>query len=124
MRPRTYSARLGLIAAAATLVTACTTSQDMYYWGNYERSLYESYVKAGEVDPVKQIETLNADIEQAANNGKPVPPGVYAHLGMIYASVGQLDAAVAALNAEKALFPESRVLIDGMIARATQQGAD
>jgi hypothetical protein len=124
MRVQSRLVRLGLIAAAATLVTACTTSQDIYYWGSYEQSIYESYVKPGEVDPVKQIETLNADIEQAANNGKPVPPGVYAHLGMIYASVGQLDAAMAALNAEKALFPESTVFIDGVIARATQQGAD
>lgn len=118
-------ARFGIIVAALILFTGCTTtnSHDIYYWGSYEKTLYNNFAKSSETDPAQQIATLTTDISQAARYGKPVPPGVYAQLGMIYASVGQIGDAMAAFNMEKASFPESAVLIDGMISRATQQVA-
>lgn len=118
-------ARLGVFAAALLLFTGCATTnnQNIYYWGNYEKTLYDNFATPGGTDPAQQIATLTTDIDQAARYGKPVPPGVYAQLGMIYASVGQIGDAMAAFNMEKASFPESAVLIDGMTSRATQQAA-
>lgn len=111
--------RAVLSVVALILLSGCATNQTNYYWGNYEQLLYEMYAEPGSADPVTQVEKLSVDLEQAENEGKPVPPGVHAHLGMMYAMLGNIDQAHAAFSAEKALYPESSVLIDGMIARSS-----
>lgn len=113
--------RLVFVVLILTIFSGCATQEDIYYWGNYENLVYGMYAEPGSADPLAQVEQLTADIEEAANNGKPVPPGVYAHLGMMYAHLGEMDAAMAALNTEKELYPESTILVDGMISRATTQ---
>jgi hypothetical protein len=46
-----------------------------------------------------------------------VPPGYHAHLGFLYFQVGKPDQALQSLQTEKALFPESTVYMDRLIAR-------
>lgn len=100
-------------------LSGCVSHNTTYYWGSYEQLLYDIYMAPGSADPLTQVEKLTTDISQAESKGKPVPPGVYAHLGMAYASLGNIGEAMAALTTEKTLYPESAVLIDGMIDRAT-----
>lgn len=109
----------GLITGLIMITTGCTSNSNLYYWGNYEPMIYKMYNKPGQATPQVQIERLNVDIQQAENNGKPVHPGLHAHLGMMYAAVGNISDAMASFEQEKALFPESAVLIDGMMNRAT-----
>ena len=109
----------GLIAGLIVLTTGCANNSSLYYWDNYEPMIYKMYNKPGEATPQIQIDHLSVDIQQAENNGKPIPPGLYAHLGMMYAAVGNMSDAMASFEQEKALFPESAVLIDGMMSRAT-----
>lgn len=109
---------LAILFLLSFLMTACATNKDMYYWGAYQKILYEMNVKPGSVDALAQIEKLTSDIEQADANGLPVAPGVYAHLGMMYASNGDLPLAKAAFTKEKNLYPESSVLVDGMLERS------
>ena len=112
------------IAAISSLVfclflTGCSlTSSTTYYWGNYESLLYDMYVEPGKATPQIQIHKLTTDIQQAENKGKTVPPGVYAHLGFMYSIDGNIEAATNAFNKEKALYPDSQILIDGMLTRA------
>ena len=108
-----------IFLAFCIVAGGCATApQEHYYWGNYEALLLTMYVELGTADPFTQIEKLSGDIQQAENTGKPVPPGLYAHLGMMYALNGDASQAEAAFYKERELFPESEVFIDGMMARA------
>jgi len=108
-----------LLTGIFVLLVGCQT-QDIYYWGSYESQLYNMYNKPGKATPTVQIEQLTRDIQQANNKGKPVPPGLYAHLGFMYSIEGKTEKAFAAFNEEKQRFPESAALIDGMLERAKQ----
>lgn len=104
---------------ATTLLVGCSTQPStMYHWGSYEGLLYTMYHKPGEATPTVQIEQLTRDIQEAQENGGRIPPGLYAHLGFMYILEGNVGKATDAFNQEKALFPESAVLIDGLMARA------
>jgi hypothetical protein len=103
-----------------SILAACetTSSSSLYYWGDYEQLLYDMYNKPGSAEPEMQIDQLSADIQKAQDSGERIAPGVHAHLGLMYASIGNMAAAEAAFNNEKLLFPESAVLLDGMLQRA------
>ncbi len=105
---------------SVALLGGCTTNKDLYYWGEYENIVRQSYIEPGSVDARTQIEKLNADLQQAEANGKKVAPGIYAHLGMLYAEQGKREQSKEALLQEKVLFPEASVLIDGMLKRANK----
>lgn len=102
----------------AIVLTGCASNKSIYYWGEYENLLYKSFHEAGEATPNIQISQLEEDIEKAKAKGKKVPPGVYAHLGLMYAAAGNQSLAMEALEMEKTLFPESVTLINGMIERS------
>lgn len=110
------------MALLGSLLTGCATNNTQYYWGEYENLIYQSYNTPGEATPLMQIEKLEADITKAAEAGKPIPPGVYAHLGLMYASNGNKDMALVSLQKEKELYPESKVFIDGLIKRSVENG--
>lgn len=106
------------IFTATLLISGCASNDTQYYWGEYENLVYKTYHAPGDVPPMAQIEILQTDIEKAEVVGKPVPPGVYAHLGLMYAASGNSELALAALTKEKELFPESAIFIDGLIQRS------
>lgn len=101
-------------------ITGCVSNNTQYYWGQYETVIYKNHIKPEEVPPITQIEILEADIAKANTSNKPVPPGVYAHLGLMYAAAGNKELAIASLNKEKELFPESTAFVDGLIERANK----
>lgn len=100
------------------VLSACETTPNLYYWGSYERLLYDMYNKPGAATAELQIDELSTDIERAENSGQKMAPGVHAHLGLMYAAVGNMPAAEAAFSNEKRLYPESATLLDGMLQRA------
>jgi hypothetical protein len=69
------------------------------------------------VPPEAQITQLEEDYQKARAANKSVPPGYHAHLGFLYFQVGKPDQALQSLQTEKALFPESTVYMDRLIAR-------
>ncbi|MFV0438248.1 MAG: DUF4810 domain-containing protein [Desulfopila sp.] len=106
---------------ALMLLGGCAPKQSIYYWGEYEEVIHDMYTSPGKADPATQIEKLTATIQQAQSEGKPVPPGLYAHLGMIYAKDGNSTLAREAFNEEKLHFPESAIFIDGLLVRAKME---
>lgn len=106
------------IFTAVLLFSGCASNNTQYYWGEYESLVYKTHHTPGEVPPSIQIEQLQTDIEKAQAVGKPIPPGVYAHLGLMYAANGNKELALASLTKEKELFPESSTFIDGLIKRS------
>jgi len=104
--------------SALVALTGCATKHDHYYWGHYESLVYDMYIEPGSADATTQISKLETDLQKAEAEGKPVPPGVHAHLGYMYATAGKVDQAVSEFTTEKSLYPESAVLIDGMMSRS------
>ena len=111
--------RLALIFAISAGLSGCV-SNNQYYWGQYENLIYKMYLEPGSAQPQEQIVKLTQDIERAEAAGKPVPPGVFAHLGLMYAQVGNASSANNAFENEKRLYPDSKVLIEGMQNRASK----
>lgn len=106
------------------LLTGCASgNKGLYYWGSYEPVLLDAYTNPGEAPTEVQIEKLTATIARAQDNHMNVPPGVFAHLGMLYARQGSTKLAIEALTEEKKRFPESAVFIDGLLARADKEKA-
>lgn len=109
--------RLVLISSLAVLY-GCAGKSNLYYWGEYEPIIYDMYVNPGKADAHTQIAKLTTTIQRAQNSERQVPPGLYAHLGMIYAQIGDPGTAVEAFLAEKELYPESAFFIDGIMKRS------
>ena len=113
------SIKLSLILSICLFLgIGCATTSNLYYWGEYENLVYDMYNKPGAATPEVQIDKLTRDIQKAESRGQAIPPGVFAHLGVMFAAVGNQDDAIASFTEEKERFPESHILIDGMMKRA------
>lgn len=109
-----------ILCAIATGLSACKTTQPLYYHGDYNNAVY-SYFKSDTVSVEEQITVLEQVVEMAAAKNLPVAPGVHAHLGMLYFETGNSDTGKYHFEQEKMLFPESSQYIDFLLASA--QGA-
>lgn len=101
----------------ALCMTGCANNQTTYHWGNYEQVVYNMYKNPEAATADQQLTTLRNDVEIAASKGKPVPPGVFAHMGMLYASMGDSEQAKESLNEELVRYPESAVFVEGLLTR-------
>lgn len=93
-------------------LTGCSSKKGLYYWGRYDRMIYDQYANPDSSDRTTQIAMLTEDIGQAQSEGQRVPPGVHAHLGYLYYQQGNVDSAIKEFILEKELFPEAKVLMD------------
>lgn len=113
------SARLlAALAVAAALLSGCQTARPLYYWGNYETVAYLSYAKPDKATLDLQREKLEADLDGCSRKHAAAHPGLHAQLGYVYFQLGLVDDAVSQFEAEKALFPESALLMDRLIDKA------
>lgn len=102
--------RLVVILAFTASVMGCASKPPtMYYWGSYQGQVYE-YLKGDGTS--QDAETLEAGIEKARAEGKPLPPGYHAHLGLLYGNAGRADDMKQQLEFERASFPESATFMD------------
>jgi hypothetical protein len=106
-----------LMAAGCLILSGCATTGPLYYWGEYEELVYQMYIQPGKADPANQIAQLREDINKANADGKPVSPGLHAHLGYMYFLQGDTHSAVLEFETEKKLFPESAIFVDSFIGR-------
>src|SRR3954467_2216755 len=116
-----------LHSAAVIAVLAfggCGGPVGLYDWGSYDTSVRALYdpTAVGNISIEQQINHLQTEIHQTETHAKPntpsrVPPGKYAHLGFLYTMSGDKASAKNCFDAEKTLYPESAVFIDGLLAR-------
>ena len=97
------------------LVSGCGGTPTMYRWGIYEGIVYRTYVEPEKADLETRIVQLSEDVQRTEDEGKRVPPGVYAHLGYLYVLQGDGEAAAEAFATERRRFPESSTFIDGLL---------
>jgi hypothetical protein len=89
-------------------LAGCAVNKPLYGWGPYESEVY-AYFKGDSIE--KQISRLEKHLVGAQGNREVLPPGFYAHLGMLYGKVGRGTEAKALLDKEAQLYPEALVFI-------------
>jgi len=103
--------KLGCIVVLAILLSGCA-GQRMYYWGDYSETLYQSKKNPSDQSMLNHQQSLEKILEESRKNNLRVPPGVYAELGYIYFRQNKKDLAIQNFKMEKALYPESALLMD------------
>ena len=105
---------LSVLVFAACLCGCRSAPPPLYSWGGYETQVY-AYLKGESRGP--QIVTLERDLEKIRADGKAVPPGFYAHLGLLYAENDDAAKAIACFQVEKDRFPEAAAFMDFLLGR-------
>ncbi|MFD2755010.1 DUF4810 domain-containing protein [Comamonas terrae] len=104
--------------AAAILLSAlagcAAPNKGLYNWNGYQAQVY-SYLKSDAPSADEQILLLEQGVQKTAAQGAHLPPGYYAHLGLLYLNAGRTDQAITAWEQEKKIFPESTQYIDYLI---------
>lgn len=108
---------LGIILLVL-LLTACQ-KQGIYYWGDYSETYYDEMKNPCEATSAAHLKSLETIIERSKVKNLAVPPGVHAEYGYIMLKAGKVEVAIASFEQEKSLYPESRVLMDRLIATTT-----
>lgn len=114
-------AKLSLLSLAMMLAACNHAPTQMYQWGSYQDQIYGMYSDTGKVPVESQVETLEADYQRIRASNGAVPPGFHAHLGYLYFQLGKDDQAWQSFATEKALFPESTIYMDRLMARLKQK---
>jgi hypothetical protein len=105
--------------SAVMLLALCGCApQGLFYWGDYESSLYERYV---ENNGQQTDAYLRNTITAAEQHQQRVPPGVFADYGFLLFTRGEKANAIAYFQKERALYPESTALMNKLIEKIQQQ---
>jgi hypothetical protein len=99
------------------VLNGCAPS-GLFYWGDYETSLFERYVQnnAQQTDAYLSQTILGAETQH-----RRVPPGVYADYGFLLYTRGDKAGAIANFQKERALYPESQALMNKLIEKIEQK---
>jgi len=104
-----------ILTVSVLLLTACSTQQALYSWGNYENASY-NYLKNGdELSTQELIKTYQAIIDKQKGKRGAVPPGIYADYGFILLQANRTEEGKAMLLKEITLYPESKVFIERIL---------
>lgn len=110
----TKRALLLLAGVGALFLSGCATRDPaLYYWGDFQNQQYAYF--NGEKGPEDSIQQLEKIREEAKSQGKLLPPGFEAHLGMLYGLTGRTDRFEQGLVAERQYFPESTLYVDFLL---------
>lgn len=111
-------ARLMALALLAAAATGCAP-QRAYHWGRYDAALYQHYQNPAEREA--WLTSLKTTLLEAQQEGRRVPPGLFAEYGYALLEEGSTREAVVYFEKEKATWPESAVLMEKMIRNAGQR---
>ena len=119
MKTRTWlSGRVFLFFGLVFFLAACGSVPrrgPLYSWANYEEQVFAFL--DGTIDRNVQLYAMEMDLEKIIASGRNVPPGYYAHLGLLSAELGFNEKAVSYFTMEKFLFPEAAFFMDSLLVR-------
>lgn len=110
--------RLVVLIVLTALVSGC--AQPRYTWSGYDEKLYNYYKNPAESEQF--MEGLYEIIQDGETDGR-VPPGLYAEYGYMLYERGKFPDAIVWYKKEQNKWPESRILMDKMIALANNRKA-
>lgn len=102
----------------STLLLGGCAPAELFYWGDYENSLYERYVENEMGHTEAQLQESFA---YAESTNQRVPPGLYADYGFMLYKRGDKNGAINFFDKEKTLYPEASLLMTKLIDRVNQQ---
>lgn len=112
-----------MLFSAALLMLGGCAQKGLYDWGGYSGLMYQNYKKPESV-PANLI-LLQTHVTALEGHSTKVAPGLYADLGTLYLQAGDRVRAVENYRKERAAWPESAGLMDGMIRNlAGNQGQE
>ncbi|WP_461210335.1 DUF4810 domain-containing protein [Desulfocurvus sp. DL9XJH121] len=107
------------LGAVLCLLLLCgCQKQGLYYWGDYSETYYAYAQSPGEETLAAHLASLDKIIEMSGKKNRAVPPGVYGEYGYYMLKAGKTELAVSMFRKEEALYPESHVFMDRLIASA------
>ncbi|MBJ9952519.1 MULTISPECIES: DUF4810 domain-containing protein [unclassified Acinetobacter] len=118
---------LFLISCLATFsLVGCASSgpKPLYRWGEFPQQTYLMLSTPEKTSPQQQISLLEKDIEKAKARNEAVPPGLYAHLGLLNLNINNAPRAVEYFELERQVYPESTVLMDRLLQKMTTRSAE
>ncbi|QDK98601.1 DUF4810 domain-containing protein [Acinetobacter tandoii] len=104
-----------------TLVGCVSAPKSLYSWGQYPQQTYLMLSVPEKTSPQEQIAQLEKDIEKAKAKNAAVPPGLYAHLGLLNLNINNGPRAIQYFELERQTYPESTVLMDRLLNKMTAQ---
>lgn len=108
---------LSLLALSFVLVGCAGGSSSLYRWGEFPQQTYLYMNEKSKTSPLAQIATLEKDIEKAKAESRAIPPGMYAHLGLLNLDIQNSQRAAMYFQLEKQVYPESTVLMNRLLQR-------
>ena len=107
------------VMSIGLLMMSCTTTNPLYYWGDYENLAYK-VVKGNEQQDVQTLMASYNDIVNGKAKGSSgkIPPGVCADLGFFLMRQGKVEEGKKWLMREKEIYPESSVFVDRILTMA------
>ncbi|WP_445116554.1 DUF4810 domain-containing protein [Acinetobacter sp. WZC-1] len=94
-----------------------TAPESLYGWGSFPQQTYLMYSAPGKALPSEQIIQLESELEKSRAKSLAVPPGLYAHLGLMYLQINNAQKAGEYFQLERQVYPESTVLMDRILKK-------
>lgn len=110
--------RAAIVLAVALGLAGCATGpedQRLYRWDDYDSQLHAHLRGADNGSAMR--ERLARHIAALEARHETVAPGLYGELGTLCLKAGDRAGALENYRKERAAWPESRVLMDALIAR-------
>lgn len=98
-------------------VSGCANSGRLYQWGNYEKSLKKIYTSKN-YNLEKDVQEVSKQLNKIESSGRKVPPGYYAHMGLLQLKKQNTGLAKEFFEKEAIAFPESRHFMQQLINKA------
>jgi len=103
-----------VLVACACLSGCATKRTSLYQWGGYQKNV-DAYFSADKLSADAQTQLMEEDLKKIKASGGAVPPGFYAHLGLLHGQQGNLDRFAENVQAERNEFPESQTFMDFLL---------
>lgn len=107
--------RLTTVLLVCSAFGGCVTKPtSLYQWQGYQNNV-DAYFRTDKLSPDAQTQLMEEDLQKIRASGGVVPPGYYAHLGLLYGQQGKLDQFALQMQAEKKQYPESETFMNFLL---------
>lgn len=112
--------KLVYLLSILCLFTSCGSSNELYSWGKYDKTVYQFYSDPGDKSTLELKQSCIEMIRKAKKKKKPIPPGICADYGYLLLKDGFQDVAQKYFEMEVTLYPESTVFIQQILKQTNE----